>query len=960
MLAATAVITSPIGCHGGQAVVSVTASGGTASYTGTGNFNVSAGTYTYPISDTNGCSAQAVITINEPTPINVSATLTSLISCNGGQGQVTVIANGGTPSYASGIGIFPVTAGPNQVFTVVDTNGCTGSDTITITQPSLLSASVVQNNPILCHGDTTTVTVTASGGTPNYSGIGVFAVTVGTHTFVVTDANGCEDSVTITITQPNALSVSATPQQITCFGLNNGSISPAVSGGTPGYTYSWLASNGGIPNPSSTVIPQTGLVPGDYALTVTDSNGCTISGSWTINAAPPLLTLSLTPIHPVCFNETNGSISAVVNGGTPGYSLSGSPTQVGLTNTYIYGSLGSGSYTVTVTDTNGCVQTQNVVLNNPAQLLVSATSTPASCNGGNDGTIIFTATGGTGGLNYSTIPATGSGVAVSGISDTIFGVSAGIYQVLVVDGNGCQDTLSVVVNEPDSLLITETITQISCNGANDGGISITPSGGAGGYTYGWTSIPAGYSSSNGSISSLVPGTYVLLLTDGNGCTATETYTINEPPALNLQATVTSLINCFGQTGSITATVTGGTANYTLTGIGAPQALTAGSPSHIYTGLVAGTYTLTVTDSLGCTDQVVVVLTQPNLLTLSASSPGILCHGGTASVTLTPSGGTPSYTYSGSSTSGLVPDTYSYTVTDANSCTANTTITITQPSALAVTAVVSTAIPCSGGQGVVTVSAVGGTLAYSGTGNFTVSAGTHTFPVTDGNGCTDSDMIMVTQPNPLVATASVVSTIDCNGGQATVSVIASGGTPSYTGIGNFNVSAGTYPYTITDANACTATTSATITEPLPILLTGSVNGNNIDISVSGGTVPYNYSWSNGAVTQDLPNVLPGTYVVIVTDAFNCSISDTFTVDNAGLEQQQSIELQVFPNPAQGLVTIHSSSAGIGNTYRILDCYGRNVAEGKLQTAETTFSIQALANGVYHVKCGSVTRALVISH
>ena len=145
-----------------------------------------------------------------------------------------------------------------------------------------------------------------------------------------------------------------------------------------------------------------------------------------------------------------------------------------------------------------------------------------------------------------------------------------------------------------------------------------------------------------------------------------------------------------------------------------------------------------------------------------------------------------------------------------------------------------------------------------------------------------------------------------------------------------------------------------------MLTGSVNGNNVDISVSGGTVPYNYSWSSGDVTQDLANVSSGTYSVTVTDAFNCSISDTFTVDNAGLEQQQSIELQVFPNPAQEMVTIHSSSAGIGNTYRILDCYGRNVAEGKLQTAETTFSIQALANGVYHVKCGTQRVQFIVAH
>jgi hypothetical protein len=181
---------------------------------------------------------------------------------------------------------------------------------------------------------------------------------------------------------------------------------------------------------------------------------------------------------------------------------------------------------------------------------------------------------------------------------------------------------------------------------------------------------------------------------------------------------------------------GGTANYTLTGIGPNQVLTAGSPSHIYTGLTAGTYTLTVTDSKGLYGSTGGCINPAKFINVIGEQSGYFVqwrHGFCNT--------NAKWRYAGVYIlrfidDGLnVPGTYSYTVTDANTCTANTTITITQPSALVVTATVTTPIPCSGGQGVVTVSAVGGTPAYSGTGNFTVSAGTHTFTVTDAGGCT---------------------------------------------------------------------------------------------------------------------------------------------------------------------------------------------------------------------------------
>src|SRR5207245_6903306 len=153
----------------------------------------------------------------------------------------------------------------------------------------------------------------------------------------------------------------------------------------------------------------------------------------------------------------------------------------------------------------------------------------------------------------------------------------------------------------------------------------------------------------------------------------------------------------------------------------------------------------------------------------------------------------------------------YTVTDANSCTATTTGSITEPSAGVVASSSNTAILCNGGNSIVTVSATGGTGSYTGTGTFSHAAGTYSYTVTDANSCTSTTTGTITQPSPIVPSSSNTAIL-CNGGNSTVTVSATGGTAPYTGTGSVNHAAGTYSYTVTDANSCTATTTGTITEP----------------------------------------------------------------------------------------------------------------------------------------------------
>ena len=561
---------------------------------------------------------------------------------------------------------------------------------------------------------------------------------------------------------------------------------------------------------------------------------------------------------------------------------------------------------------------------------------------------------------------------------------AGTYYVRAHYNNAttkCTNSeLSVVISSPPQIQLSSTLTSSS--------IDLSVTGGTPGYTYSWSN-----GATTEDLTNLSPGTYTVVVTDQNGCTETASYTVqNQNPVLSVNWAISNIL-CFGdQNGMINLTVAGGNAPYNVSWSGPVSGNPAGNEiansggSYLIANMPAGTYTLTITDSNGNSTNISATISQPSAIQVAAAAvTGVACNGNsTGAINLTVSGGTGAYTYlwsNGATTediSSLPSATYNVTVTDANGCTVQASTTITQPQSPLTLTTTQVNVLCNGASTAsVNLTVSGGTAGYSylwsngstGEDLTGLPAGTYSVTVTDANNCMEQASATITQPQtPLTASSTQVNVLCYGANTGSIDVSVSGGTSPYTytwsngvvGQDLVNIPSGTFSLTVTDANACTATTSATITEPLPILLTGSVNGNNIDISVSGGTVPYNYSWSSGDVTQDLANVSSGTYSVTVTDAFNCSISDTFTVDNAGLEQQQSIELQVFPNPAQGLVTIHSSSAGIGNTYRILDCYGRNVAEGKLQTAETTFSIQALANGVYHLQLGANTVSFVVSH
>ncbi|MES2431256.1 MAG: hypothetical protein V4556_09975, partial [Bacteroidota bacterium] len=874
-------IHTDVPCNGAASgSITISATGGTAPYTGTGTFTgLTAGIYTYTVTDANGCSKNISVAISENTLMVASETHTDIL-CNGSAtGTITISASGGTGPYI-GTGTFTGLTAGNYLYTVTDGNGCNKVVPVTITEPPLLVPQETHTN-VLCNGGSTgTVTITTTGGTAPYTGTGTFTgLIAGTYSYTVTDANNCSKNISVTITEPTLLVASETHTNILCNGDNTGSVTISATGGTAPYTGTGTF---------------TGLVAGTYSYTVTDANGCSKTVSVTITE-PTLLVASEIHTDILCNGANTGSITISASGGTAPYT--GTGTFTGLTaGTYNYmvtdanscsknisvtiaeptllvanevhtdilcngantgsitisasggtgpytgtgtfSGLTAGTYSYTVTDANSCSKNISVTIAEPTLLIVTETNFDVLCNGESSGSVIVNATGGTG-------PYTGTG--------TFTGLAAGTYSYTVTDANNCSKTISVIISEPSLLTVNEIHTDVLCNGSSTGSITVTASGGTAPYT------------GTGSFTGLAAGTYSYTVTDANSCSKTISVTLTEPTPLVVSATHTNILCNSAATGTATVNATGGTAPYTGTGT--------------FTGLVAGTYSYTVTDANNCSDVVSVTITEPTLLVAAESHTDVLCNAGTTgTATITATGGTAPYTGTGTFT-GLAAGTYSYTVTDANNCTDIISVTIAEPAPL-VAAESHTDVLCNAGTtGTATITATGGTAPYTGTGTFTgLAAGTYSYTVTDANNCTDIISVTIAAPAPLVAAESHTDVL-CNAGTTgTATISASGGTAPYTGTGTFTgLAAGTYAYTVTDANNCTDIISVTIAEPALLVVTatpGSVGCNGgtstVTVAATGGTAPY-------TGTGTFTGLVAGTYSYTVTDANSCSdvVSVTIT-------------------------------------------------------------------------------------
>ena len=875
----------PCGSPSVNGSMTVAVTGGVAPYTYTWTRNGSAYVTTpantnaptnliagnYVVSVTDACNVTAVssasVTLNNAIAIDLTAaSLGANALCFGGNGSISASIFGGTSQRS----LVVTNTATSQVYTQVSPSGA----------------------PV--------------------AGVYPYSISVpqGTYSVAAVDAGSTCPSETwltnVTITQPAAALTATTAKTDVCFGGTNGTITVTAAGGTGTKTYS---NDGGVTFQASNVF--TGLAAGTYSIVVKDANNCTTTpASVTINQSGSALAVAVTSVTNVaCNGASTGAVNITASGGySTAYSYAWTGPASFTATTEDLSSRPAGVYNVTVTDAGGCTQTATATILQPTALSASAVATNVSCFGGTNGGVNLTVTGGTAPYTYAwTGPS-----SFTATTEDLTGRSAGTYNVTITDGSNCTTTATASITQPAVLAATNTVTNVTCNGTSTGAVNLTVTGGVTPYTFAWTG-PSSFTATTEDLTARPAGTFNVTVTDGNACTTTSTATITQPTAITASATNTSVSCNAGSNGTITVTASGGTAPYTYSSNG-----TTFQASNSFTGLTAGTYTLTVKDANNCTQTTTTTITQPNALVATPTITNVLCNGAsTGSVTLAVTGGTSPYTYSWTGTSFTATTanissrpagTYNVTVTDANSCTTTATAVITQPTALTATAA-NTNVSCFGGSnGTITVTAAGGTAPYTYSSNGTtfqasnvftgLAANTYTITVKDANNCTVTVSRTVTQPTVLALTNDGTSPASCaNTTDGAYFISVSGGTSPYTyawtGPNSFtsttqdqvyNLAPGTYAVTVTDANSCTATlTNLVVTSPPAInIATVSTNvtcfqGTNgaINATITGGSPAFTYQWKkngvNFATTEDLTNIGAGTYVLTVTDGNFCQNS-----------------------------------------------------------------------------------------
>tara|TARA_R110002124_G_scaffold138576_6_gene302168 strand:+ start:102213 stop:111887 length:9675 start_codon:yes stop_codon:yes gene_type:complete len=839
--------------------------------------NLNPGTYTVNVETEDGCFHTEDITIVEPPLLTATAAITKPLTCT--DGEITVYPVGGTPPYfyfVNSTTVFQtnpeivVTAPGVYNITVVDSNNCSASTTITI-DAILPPEFTVSTEDILCAdpGNTGTITfnvTAANGNTLRYSingGLSFFnspvftGLTAGNYNTAVEYSYAgsvcvtVQETVTINSVDPIE-GVAELTAPYTC--TDTGTITAInVSGGTPPYTYSI----DGVNFQASPVF--TGLTAGTYTITIKDANDCTFVTNEII--IPPLdpptdLTFSNTPL--TCpTNTTDVTITSTTGGVAPlEYRIiAPAPAVTPYQTSNVFAGLAPGTYTFEVMDANECIYSETYTIQPlPIINVVGQPISDVTCVGNSDGSVQFTVSG-----TSSFVYSINGSAPVAGVSPIVLtGLAAGVYTIVVTDTiTNCEATDSVTVEEPSAALtITPDVTPISC--IDSGSVVVNTTGGWGGNVYTLTLPDATVlppQTNNTFVGLTQAGTYTITVEDANGCIASETFDLTIPDPVVATIAATSDL-CYDTTNGATleVLVSSGLAPFEFSINGGPF-----GPNNTFINLPPGSYVITVRDALGCELTLPAEIIAPELNLNAVLTKDLDCTSSpNAVITGTFTGGTAPFTYEVSINSGA------YT----------------------------------------SLGATGSPFTYT-----TATPGTYQFQVVDANGCSAESNIITINPITLPALDVITQTepILCNGdsnGAIDITFDPTMGTPPYVinvnndttgtnyGTQTTGLPAGVYTITLTDANFCVDTDTITITEPDPIIVdydveditceAGGVSQGAIIVnSVSGGTPPFDYyvtgtAYSNSAI--GVPGTAPvifdvidfGLYQLSVIDANGCSV------------------------------------------------------------------------------------------
>jgi hypothetical protein len=1022
---------TPAKCNNGNdGAIQISVSGGTAGYTYKWNNtlttkdinSLNAGKYSVIVTDAIGCkNTSSDIEITQPTAITIPAEIITPVLINGqstGAINFSLDPTGGNGGYTYEWTSPTYTAFSNNAknisglkaglytLKVKDNKNCFATDTFEVKESLLLSVNIKVTSPIKCNGDFNGVLkAEVNGGIPPYKYTwekdgqlltGEYNETisnlgVGKYSVYIKDSANPEptgpfakaEQLDYALKQPVILTVTAASQtNVLCHNAKTGTIGITINGGTAPYTQQWTKDGVNYSIDKDLI----NLEAGTYQVIVTDAVGhnCTATLPNPIIITQPTDPLKIDDLEVkdlTGFETKNGTIKVAITGGTSPYNYTfGNQSNVSITgSTLLLDKLPMGSYTLTITDANGCTTSNNYNLIQPDKLLITAISqTPTStikCYGDKFGVLEATITGGVLPYTYNwhNILTPTVTASTTNPSETLV---AGTYELKVTDANGNTFSLkSNPISEPLLLKINSITKNVSCKNGNDGAITISTSGGTGAVTISWST-----GGNTNTINNLYNGSYTVTVTDENQCQTSETITVTEPDILYVSKITKNPPSALGlQDGSIEIQVTGGTPNYNYLWYNGNKDLIysdLNQPSNTsINNIFAGQYFVTVKDANGCAiiekdldkiDPLVLSINQINI---------VKCNGdANASIRASASGGTPIYYYKWYKTTdplnavGLAETllnvnagTYYVVLSDSFGLVKQSeNITITEPTPLN-NALASQYTRCGDAKDwTITTAPTGGTAPYTylwNTGVRTanlqdVTPGSYSVLVTDNHGCTITKSITITAP-PHLATAETITKPTCfEGSDATIVLTSSGGQGPYTYLWNTgeqsnilrNASAKAYTVAVTDFKGCVIDKTYTIENPPKDVINLGEDvtlcfDQSLTINATITDDKAKYSWtSTKGFTSNKPIITvsePAEYTLVVTNNLGCTATDMLKISkqNTAISAEFVVSSQVFMNEKFIIVDI---SNPIADSIEWILPEGATVVSKNKDFAELSFS------------------------